>query len=259
MRRTSPVALTNRQSDRYSRQLIVDKFGGLAQERLLASRVLLASRRPAFEAVLAYLVGAGVGRIDLHASPQEAAFDSIVARMRDLNSDAIVALRADLAAADDMRGEAHLDDQLGETAGSRTRGGAGPHFDLALAIVGDDAALDLARALFDRPHEVARYSATVFARLDFPARIAVFPKPPPCPRCAIGGELLAPVRARGENAGFVATLAALEAIKLLSGFEAAGKPILIEFNGYQSSARPIDSPAIASCACGAIRAPEESR
>jgi hypothetical protein len=87
----------------------------------------------------------------------------------------------------------------------------------------------------------------------------VFAEHPPCPRCANVGELLAPVCARAENTAFVATMAALEAVKLLSGFHAAAKSMLIEFNGYETSVRLIDSLAIASCACGTIRAPEESR
>jgi hypothetical protein len=249
--------LTNRQIDRYSRQLIVDKFGGLAQERLLASRVLLLANSPDLETVLAYLVGAGVGRIDLHAGPHDSALNSIVARMHDLNSDSIVALEPDLAVADEMRGERHSHQQAGQEADFRALG-VSPHFDLALMIVDDSASLNRARALFDRMHEVARYSATVFARLDLPARIAVLPEHSPCPRCANVGELLAPVRARAENTGFVATLAALEAVKLLSGFHAPPKPVLIEFNGYESSVRPIDSAASPGCACGTIRAPEES-
>jgi hypothetical protein len=252
------VALTNCQIDRYSRQLIVDEFGGLAQERLLASRVLLAADRPDFEMALAYLVGAGVARIDLYAGPQDAELDSIVDRMRDLNSDSIVALGADLAAADEMRGERHPRQQAGQEADSRELGGVGPHFALALVIVGDSAALERARTLFDRMHEVARYSATVFARLDLPPRIAVFAEHPPCPRCANVGELLAPVRARAENTGFVATLAALEAVKLLSGLHAAPKPVLIEFTGYESVARTIDSAASPGCACATIQAPAKS-
>jgi hypothetical protein len=245
------VALTNRQIDRYSRQLIVDEFGGLAQERMLASRVLLAADRPDFEMALAYLVGAGVGRIDLYAGAQDTALDSIVARMRDLNSDSIVALGADLAAADEMRGEGHSHRQPGEVADSRALGGVGPHFDLALVIVGDSAALERVRSLFDRSHEVARYSAMVFVRLDLPARIAVLPRHPPYPRCASIGELLAPMNERAENAGFVVTLAALEALKLLSGLHAAAQPALIEFNGYESVARPIDSSA-SSCGCAKL-------
>ncbi len=256
------MALTNRQIDRYSRQLIVDKFGGLAQERLLASRVLLVANRPDLETVLAYLVGAGVGRIDLHAGTHHAALDSIVARMGDLNSDCIVALRsdlADLAAADEMRGETHSRQQAARRDDTRDFGSAGPSFDLALVIVGDSGSLDRARALFDRMHEVARYSATIFVRLDLPARIAVLAEHPPCPRCANAGELLAPVCARAENTGFVATLAALEAVKLLSGFHAAAKSMLIEFKGYESCARVLDSAASVTCGCALLRAPEESR
>jgi hypothetical protein len=250
------VALTNRQIDRYSRQLIVDKFGGLAQERLLASRVLLVANRPYLEMVLAYLVGAGVGRIDLHAGTRDTALDSIVARMHDLNSDSVVALRADPEAADEVAGEGHQ--RAAQKADSRTLGGVDPNPDLALVIVGDSGSLDRARALFDRFHEGARCFVTVFARLDLPPRIGVLPRHPPCPRCANAGELLAPVRARAENTGFVATLAALEAVKLLSGYHAAVKPVLIEFNGYETSAQVIDSAASVTCGCALLQAPEES-
>jgi hypothetical protein len=252
------VALTNRQIDRYSRQLIVDKFGGLAQERVLASRVLLLANSPDLETVLAYLVGAGVGRIDLHAGPSDAALNSIIARMHDLNSDSVVALRADPGAADEMRGERHSHQQARQKDDTRDFGGAGPHFDLAIVIVGNSAALDRARGLFDRTNEFARYSAMVFVRLDLPARIAVFAEHPPCPRCANVGELLAPVSARAENTAFVATLAALEAVKLLSGYHAAAKSMLIEFNGYESTAQVIDSAASVTCDCALLRAPEES-
>jgi hypothetical protein len=253
------VALTNRQIDRYSRQLIVDKFGGLAQERVLASRVLLLANSPDLETVLAYLVGAGVGRIDLHAGPSDAALNSIIARMHDLNSDSVVALPADPGAADEMRGERHSRQQAGQKDDTRDFGGAGPRFHLAIVIVGDSAALDRARGLFDRTNEVARCSATVFVRLDLPARIAVFAEHQPCPRCANVGELLAPVCARAENTGFVATLAALEAIKLLSGYHAAATSMLIEFNGYESTAQVIDSAASVTCGCALLRAPEKSR
>ena len=57
---------------------------------------------------------------------------------------------------------------------------------------------------------------------------------------------------RAENAGFVATLAALEALKLLSGLHAAAQPALIEFSGYESVARPIDSSASPSCGCAKL-------
>lgn len=234
------MALTNRQIERYSRQLIVKDFGGVAQERLLAARLLLLGDC-ADTSVLAYLVGAGVGQIDLCADLDPSARDSIVARMRDLNPDSTVRVRPRVAP----------DQALGE-------------FDLALLLVDDDSMLDHARAFFDRPNNVAanctphpapgfeRDFGIIFARLDQPARIAVIPRRPPCPRCANGGDLLAPLASidrRADNAGFVASLAALEAIKLLARFAPAPHPTLIEFRGYESSARILDSTPGSSCSC----------
>jgi hypothetical protein len=218
------VALTNRQIERYSRQIIVEGFGGVAQERLLASRVLLISNYDA-EAVLAYLVGAGVGKIYLRANLDEAGGDTILARMRDLNSDSAVVI-GDAAAANEL------------------------NVDLAIAIVGDDAALSRARALCDRMSNFA----IVIGRLDFPAKLAVIPSRPPCLQCANSGELLAPVGPLADNTAFIAMLAALEAIKLLASYASAQKPTLVEFNGYETSTRTLDSMAGFACACEAVRA-----
>ena len=224
------MALTNCQIERYSRQIIVEKFGGVAQERLLASRILLVSDNADAEAVLAYLVGAGVGNIDLRANLDVATRDAIAARMRDLNSDSTVAIGEAVAPEID-------------------------NFDLAIAIVGDGATLDQARALCDRPSNIA----IVLARLDVPAKLAVISARPPCPQCASAGELLAPVGPRADNAGFIATLAALEAMKLLTRYAPTPKPTLVEFSGYESCARIFDSVAGAACGCGAARAPKVLR
>jgi hypothetical protein len=217
------VALTNRQIERYSRQLIVKDFGAAAQERLLASRVLVIADHTGAPPALAYLVGAGVGHLDLPAQLDTPARDTLIARLHDLNPDSTVRVVAESAGFAD--------------------------FDLALVLVDNHASLHQARALFDRPATPADNFAIVFARLDHPARIAVFPRRPPCPRCAGAGALLGPLDARSDNAGFVASLAALEAIKLLARFAPAPTPMLIEFRGYESSARVIDSTPGSICSC----------
>ena len=229
------MALTNRQIERYSRQLIVDKFGGLAQERLLASRVLLIAAEADAETVLAYLVGAGVGNISLQSDLDTAASSLIPARMRDFNSDSTVAVKT----------------------GAMSEDGG---FDLALMIVGDDWSLDRSRDFCERlAHRVTasadnpeQRQAIVLARLDLPAKIAVIPQSPPCPRCASIRDLLAPFGTRAENANFIAMLAALEAVKLLARYDSAPRPTLIDFRGYETSARTIESLPATECACAAI-------
>jgi molybdopterin/thiamine biosynthesis adenylyltransferase len=235
------VALNNRQIERYSRQLIVDKFGGLAQERLLTSRLLLIGNGADAATVLAYLVGAGVGNICLRSDLDTAARSSIVARMRDLNSDCTVTVATGASS---------------EIAG----------FDLTLMIIDENWTLDHSRDFCERLEHPAtdsaddpeQHRAIVLARLDWPARIAVIPRRPPCPRCASVGDLLSPLGARAENANFVAMLAALEAIKLIARYDSAPQPNLIEFRGYESSARTIESLPAAGCGCAGARAGESS-
>ena len=68
------MALTDAQIDRYSRQIIVPHIGGRGQERLLASRLLLAGDARDVEAPLAYLICAGVGTICVKSSAGQVAF-----------------------------------------------------------------------------------------------------------------------------------------------------------------------------------------
>ena len=226
------MALTNRQIERYSRQLIVPDFGGVAQERLLAARILLIGHHTDAETVLAYLVGAGVGQIDLRTDLDAASNAALVARMRDLSPDSSVRVGSRIA------------QEFGD-------------LNLALVLARDNVILDQARELCDRLDEFGRTVAfdfpIILARLDLPSRIAVIPRRPPCPRCASVGDLLGPVAVCADNAGFIAMLAALEAIKLLARFAPATKPSLIEFRGYEASARLIESVPRSNCACNTLR------
>src|SRR5216683_6905882 len=216
------MALTNSQIDRYSRQIIVPKIGGVGQERLLASRLMIVGDVAGVEPALAYLVGAGVGTIFLRVPAGDAAaFARMMAAMRDLNPDVTIQVVSDTP----------------------------DHVDLVLALVSNSDALENVRGFC-----ATRWNAPmVFARLDSHAKVAVLPSRPPCPVCA-DGDLLAPFEKRGENAGFVAMVAAVEALKTLVQYAPAPEPQMIEFNGYESKPRKLGvRSGPARCTCGALQ------
>src|SRR5438128_2050305 len=86
------MALSNQQIERYSRQIIVSGIGGIGQERLLASHLVLAGDIGDLERVLAYMVGAGVGKITLRLTAGDTApgVDELLERMHDLNREVAV-------------------------------------------------------------------------------------------------------------------------------------------------------------------------
>ena len=206
------MPLTEHQISRYSRQIIVPKWGGRAQQRILGARLLLIAAPEDFAQPLAYMVGAGVGEIDLCVRESDRALKSICERMRDLNPDSTV-----------------------------TYGNIAQPPDVTLALAGDVSVLDfIAR-------EAPPASPTVLARLDAPGRIALLPAPPPCVRCA-DVDLFSKFASRSDNAAFVAMIATTEALKLIAGFDPPSAPSLVEFRGYESKATPLRSSA-KRCVC----------
>lgn len=217
------MTLSDRQIERYSRQIIVPGFGGAAQERLLAARLAILADSNEVEPSLSYFAGAGIGHITLVVPGERAAAEARVARIRDLNSDVVLEQAANVPA----------------------------DIDLLLALVGGPEPRSALDAISGRP----RSSAMIVIRIDAPARIAIIPAGAGCPRCA-GGALLDPVRMRAEHAEFVAMVAAVEALKLLAGLAPANAAALIEFDGPAASARPLPvrDLIVVATACGCRRA-----
>src|SRR5579862_2562939 len=198
------MALTNEQIARYSRQIIIPKMGGRAQERLLSSRLAIIAALEDLEEPLTYLVGAGVGDIDLCVpGNHEGRLRSTCARMRDLNPDSTVSY-----------------------------GSIAQVPDVVFAILGNDEVVRFAAA------EIPGAAPAVIARLDAPGKIAVLPSPPPCARCTSGG-LLDVFSARSDQAGLITMAATTEALKLLAGYEAETTSILIRFEGPQTRSEPL--------------------
>jgi hypothetical protein len=211
------MPLTDAQIERYSRQIIVPRIGGRAQERLLAARIVIAAARQDLDAPLAYLVGAGVGRIYLDCAAANININELAAAMRALNPDSTVAA---FAPDDPSRGAP----------------------DLVFAIIGGAGSQSSALA---RCAKLVHIPGVV-ARLDSPARIGVFPAPPPCALCS-DAILAKPFGERASEAGLVSMAATAEVFKLLAGYHAAPRAAVAEFDGYASRVHePVRNP---NCAC----------
>ena len=131
------MVLTDTQIERYSRQIIVAGVGGRAQERLLASRVTIVAAPADASGAVAYLAGAGVGRIVVHPVGDGAPYRTMVERIGDLNPDVSVEI---------------VSDEMSEQC------------DLMLALIGDAPAAEAAVRVA-REH---RCAAAIVARLDTP-------------------------------------------------------------------------------------------
>ncbi len=207
------MPLTDAQIARYSRQIIVEGIGGHAQERLLSSRIVMIGTRDDIERPLAYLVGAGVGDIDLCVPGKARDLRSLCDKMRDLNPDSTVS--------------------YGSLAQSP---------DLVLALIGSRAIVEFVA------QEAPNTGAAVVARLDTPGKIALLPSPPPCIRCS-RGNLLGPFGARTDSAEFISMLATTETLKLLSAFEPAVSASLINFDGFHTSIENLQLSSKSNCDC----------
>ena len=78
------MRLTDDQIEQYSRQIILREFGGTGQRRLLESSCAIVGRGAAFDTIVTYLAGAGVGRL---AVPRETAQTLAFAKPAQRNSD----------------------------------------------------------------------------------------------------------------------------------------------------------------------------
>ena len=192
--------MTDAQIERYSRQIIVPHLGGRGQERLLASRIVIAGDPRDIEAPLAYLVGAGVGTINLRLSREQSGFAKNIAAALELNPDVSVTIED----------------------------GPPAPADLALLILGSEASRKVVDALDD-------VRALVIARLDAPGKITVITDAQGSR--VIDESMLVAVGARAEAADFIAMLATTEAFKLIAGYDENPSRAIIEFDGYETRVR----------------------
>jgi hypothetical protein len=211
------MGLSDQQIERYARQIIVPGVGGVAQERLLSSRLTIAGSAVNVAPVLAYLVGAGVGEIRLQLTGSDAAEqDGLIMRAAELNPEVAVKPAAQNAARSSLV-LAIADSEIAELMPP-------------LRLLGADTPL-------------------IFGRLDEPGCIAILPAPPPCVSCA-DADLLKPPGHRGDNAGFIAMIAAAEAFKLLARITPAPLPTLLEFTGFACASRQLQQRAPGgACTC----------
>jgi hypothetical protein len=216
------MGLSDQQIERYARQIIVPGFGGVGQERLVGSRLMLLGDFRALVPVLAYMAGAGVGEIQLMRSTyDQAEAVSLVATTLDLNPDLSL----------------------------HPLTGTDKPADLVLALGIDPEA----RKLIESPPIALDAPALIIVHLQPPGAIAVFTNRPPCPLCA---ELAWTNTLLNEsapllniNAGLVAMVAATEALKLLA-YPSPCPSRILEFNGFQYLGRELHQlPNLEKCAC----------
>ncbi|MDR7519907.1 MAG: molybdopterin-synthase adenylyltransferase MoeB [Armatimonadota bacterium] len=216
--RPGPV-LTREQVQRYSRQIILEEIGPSGQRRLLDSKVLIVGAGGLGSPAAIYLAAAGVGtlgiidgdRVDLsnlhrqiiHHSQDigQPKTQSACRTIQALNPDVVVTAYQTVLTSENA---------LEIIAGYDVVVNGSDNFPTRYLV--NDACVMLRRPLVDASILQWEGQATVF----LPGRgcyRCLFPTPPPpgmVPSCAEGGIL-------GAVAGFMGTLQAVEAVKILLG------------------------------------------
>jgi adenylyltransferase/sulfurtransferase len=212
------MGLTDQQIERYARQIIVPGVGGIAQERLLSARIMLVGKAADLSSVLMYMVGAGIGEIQLRLPAADYSEQhSLMAHAFELNPDVVV------------RPEAKSIEEL----------------NLVFAIGGGSEVTELILS----PPLVQSNLCMIFVQPAMPCGFAIFSRRPPCLLCA-DADLMESVNPRGDAADFVAMVAATEAFKLLAGSPLPPSSMLFEFDGFACAARELKQRSTSErCSC----------
>jgi adenylyltransferase/sulfurtransferase len=254
------MALTEREIERYSRQLVLPEWSGAVQERLSEASAVVVGAGALGSPAATYLVAAGVGRVGvvdgdwveisnlqrqfLHYTPDIEAqkAESAAQKLGVLNTEVTVEpypveVDADNAEALVMGADVVVDctdsfetryivnDACCAQRVPLVEGGALGFGGMVMAI---------------RPGETACY------RCAFPTA------PPDAPSCRDAGIL-------GAVAGVVGSLQALEALKLLSGVGTAPGDVIVQFDGLSLTQTLVRTSRRPDCsACAGVPASTES-
>jgi molybdopterin/thiamine biosynthesis adenylyltransferase len=254
------MALTEREIERYSRQLVLPEWSGAVQERLSKASAVVVGAGALGSPAATYLVSAGVGRVGvvdgdwveisnlqrqfLHYTPDIEAqkAESAAQKLGVLNTEVTVepypvevdadnvealVMGADVVVdcTDSFETRYLVNDACCAQRVPLVEGGALGFGGMVMAI---------------RPGETACY------RCAFPTA------PPDAPSCRDAGML-------GAVAGVVGSLQALEALKLLSGVGTAPGDVIVQFDGLSLTQTLVRTSRRPDCsACAAVAAATES-
>jgi len=240
------MAFSEAEVERYARHLVLREIGGPGQQRLKAASVLMVGAGGLGAPAALYLAAAGVGRIGL-ADPDTAALSNL---QRQVIYDTADIGRRKVEAAADRLGALNPEIAVETHAVAVTP-------DNARALVaGYDLVID---GTDDFATRFAVNAACVAARIPLPSgalgrwsgQVGIFTGRP-CYRCLVSetppdAETCARVGVIGALAGVVGSMAALEAIKLITGAGEALTGRLLIYDGLAGTARTVIVAADPDC------------
>jgi molybdopterin/thiamine biosynthesis adenylyltransferase len=249
------MSLTDAQLDRYARHIVLREIGGAGQRKLLDAEVAVIGAGGIGAPVILYLAAAGVGRlrvidddkVELSNLQRQILYDEsqIGKPKTQAAGESAARLNPDVR----LTG---LAERLGEANARALLAGADVVVDgsdnFATRLVAADAALAL---------RIPLVSAAV---AEFEGQVALYrgwEADKPCYRCLVGNDPDRPERSCAEQgvlgamAGVIGSLAAMEAIRALTGFgeDNAGRLLLVDALDwrFRTIALPKD-PGCPSCA-----------
>jgi len=250
------MVLSDTQLDRYARHIVLKEVGGEGQRRLLASTVTIIGAGGIGSPAIQYLAAAGVGRLVL--------IDDDAVSLSNLQRQTLYRT-GDVGASKVERAKAAVEALNGDVDVAAVGGRVGAA-DAHTLLEGADVVLDgsdnfetrLAVADTALALRIPLVSASV---AQFQGQLAVYrgwEPGKPCYRCFVGGDPEQPGTSCAEDgvlgavAGMMGSLAAAEAIRVITGFgeDSAGK--LLIMNALRLRFRTVHLPKDPGCpACKA--------
>jgi adenylyltransferase/sulfurtransferase len=246
------MSLTDQQLDRYARHIVLRDIGGAGQAKLLSSHVLLIGAGGIGCPAIQYLAAAGVGTISV-------VDDDVVSlsnlQRQVLYGEAQIGLPKVEAAAEAV---ARLDPDVRFNAiRQRINGGTSPALLNGVDVVIDGSDNFKTRLIVNDLCLAARVPLVSAAIGQFHGQIATFTgweADAPCYRCFVGDahdpddcDDCATQGVLGAMCGLMGSFAAMEAIRVLTGFGDAPKGKLHIFDGLKPGMRTINLPKDAEC------------